>query len=641
MASLLVLGTDTDAGKTTFCLTWLAAFADRFAYWKPLETGDSDTERIRAIVPHCRLFPPLISLKHPVAPLLAARRENVVLPSIDEIVARRPRPTDRCHLLIETFGSPWSPLDERHLQIDLIRRLDSPCLLVSSSRLGAIGRTLQCLTALKHDGIAPLGIVLVGEHDPFAVEQIERHQAAPVFTLTPPDAWTRDAFAVSAERQLPTLAHFAATFDPTPETSCEPCAATWVERDRRAVWHPYTSLHAPAPLVCVGAQDEFLHLEDGRRLIDGISSWWTIQHGHRDPELIRALKEATDRVDHVLFAGVTHPWGIELAEMLLASAALNQGRVFYSDNGSTAVEVALKLAYQYWRLLGDERRTRFVGFEHAYHGDTFGAMAVSRDPVFFGRFEPLLCQADILPLDPARLDAHLASMASETAAVIVEPLVQGAGGMRMHTPQTLADLYAVTRKHDVLFIADEVMTAGRTRTPWAFQAACIQPDLICAAKTIAGGLLPLAATLVGPHVVAPFDTDDRTRTFFHGHSFTAWPLACAVGLTNQRKLRALGDPRPPVLMEETWRDLLAPLTRHRAVRDLRILGSLAAVELNAPDDYLGAIAPVLREEALRHDVFLRPLGNVLYAMPPYCASRESLERIATAMQAAVNLAAKT
>jgi adenosylmethionine-8-amino-7-oxononanoate aminotransferase len=395
-------------------------------------------------------------------------------------------------------------------------------------------------------------------------------------------------------------------------------------------------LRDPAtPLPCVAAEDEFLILADGRRIIDGISSWWTILHGHGHPVLMQALADASRQIDHVLFAGATHPWAVELAERLLQTMPWTGGRVFYSDNGSTAVEVALKMAYQSWHLRGETRRTRFVGFQHGYHGDTFGAMAVSRDPVFFGRFEPLLCQADIVPLDPTALDEHLRRRAAETAAVIIEPLVQGAGGMRMHSPETLRQIFEVTHRHNVLFIADEVMTGGgRTGTLWAHQAADIAPDLVCAAKTLAGGVLPLAATLAGPSIVAAFDNDERSRTFFHGHSFTAHPLACAVALANWRLLTAQPLTRPTEL-ESFWSSRLAGLREHSLVRDVRVRGSIAAVEIDVPGGYLADVGRRMREVCLKHDVLLRPLGSVLYALPPYCTTAQSLERIVSAMKAAV------
>jgi adenosylmethionine-8-amino-7-oxononanoate aminotransferase len=419
---------------------------------------------------------------------------------------------------------------------------------------------------------------------------------------------------------------------PCPVAGIEGSATDLGERDRAAVWHPYTSLRDPdPPLVSVGAEAEFLHLRDGRRVIDGISSWWTILHGHRHPVLMAALREAATVVDHVHFAGVTHPWAVELAELLLGTAPWPGGRVFYSDNGSTAVEVALKMAYQFWCHRGEPGRTCFVGFEGGYHGDTFGAMAVSRDPVFFGRFEPLLFRAEIIPVSAEGLDDVLRRRRGEVAGVIIEPLVQGAGGFRMHTPAELRTLWEVARRHGVLFLADEVMTGGgRTGTLWAHQAAGIAPDLVCAAKTLTGGVLPLAATLASPEVVAAWDTDDRTRTFFHGHSFTAHPLACAVAVANWRLLTARPLDAPP-RMERFWHEALDPLCMRPGVRDVRIRGTIAAVELDVPGGYLAAAGRDMRRRCLERGVLLRPLGSVLYALPPFCTSDDSLERLAAAV----------
>jgi adenosylmethionine-8-amino-7-oxononanoate aminotransferase len=297
--------------------------------------------------------------------------------------------------------------------------------------------------------------------------------------------------------------------------------------------------------------------------------------------------------------------------------------------------VALKMAYQFWCHQGEPQRTLFVGFEGGYHGDTFGAMSVGRDPVFFGRFEPLLFRAENVPLSADRLDDALARHQGEVAAVIVEPLVQGAGGMRMHTAAPLRELFEVARGHGVLFIADEVMTGGgRTGPLWAHQAAGIAPDLICAAKTLANGVLPLAATLTAPSLVAAWDTADRSRTFFHGHSFTAHPLACAVAVANWRMLTAASNPAPRK-MEAFWSEALEPLRRHPQVRDVRICGTIAAVEVNSSGGYLSAVSRNLRRHCLEHGVLVRPLGSVLYAMPPFCTSESSLERIAHALTQAV------
>jgi adenosylmethionine---8-amino-7-oxononanoate aminotransferase len=296
--------------------------------------------------------------------------------------------------------------------------------------------------------------------------------------------------------------------------------------------------------------------------------------------------------------------------------------------------VALKMAYQFWCHHGAPERSRFIGFEGGYHGDTFGAMAVGRDHVFFGRFEPLLFETSIVPLCPERLDEELTRHPGKVAAVIVEPLVQGAGGMRMHTPEQLRELFDVARRHGVLFIADEVMTCGRTGTLWAHQAAGIAPDLICAGKTLAGGVLPLAATLVAPQLVAAWLTDDRRKTFFHGHSFTGHPLACAIAVANWSMLLAGALPKV-ARMEASWRETLTPLRDLPQVRDVRIRGSIAAIELAVDGGYLATVGRQLRRVCLDHDVVCRPLGQVLYTMPPLLTSQESLGRIATAMAAAV------
>jgi adenosylmethionine-8-amino-7-oxononanoate aminotransferase len=646
MTQLLVLGTDTDAGKTTFSLMFLAQFGDRFAYWKPVETGESDSQKVLALVPKAVVHPPVMRCTDPVAPPLAAKREGRRIPPAAQIVAQRPNADA---LLIETFGSPFSPLNETELQVELIRGLSNAStrvVLVSSAKLGAVGRTLQTIAGLEHVGIDVHVIVLMGDPDDYAEATIRHHRPrAAVVSMGLPEEWTREGIVRAAERYGDSLRTLVLdgekerslctggllTPSPSPQRVEGSQTRRLIERDAAAIWHPYTALRGVAePLACMGAEAEFLRLADGRRVIDGIASWWTILHGHRHPPLMRALREASEMIDHVLFAGVTHPWAVELAERLLQSVRWDAGRVFYSDNGSTAVEVALKMAYQYWSLHGESQRTRFVGFENSYHGDTFGAMAVSRDPIFFGTFEPLLCQADIVPLDPNRLSEHLRKHASQTAAVIIEPLLQGAGGMRMHSADTLKQLRDVAAEHGVLFIVDEVMTGGgRTGTLWAHQAAGIQPDLLCAAKTLAGGVLPLAATLVSSKVVAPFETEDRRKTFFHGHSFTAHPLACAVACENFRLLAAQSFLASPQRIASFWEQAIGSLRDHPSVRDVRILGSIAAIERRAEGGYL---AHWDEQNYLADGVFLRPLGSVLYAMPPLCASEDSLDRISSVMR---------
>ena len=301
MNGFVVVGTDTDAGKTAFSLLYLAAFPGQFAYWKPAETGDSDSEKVRSLVPGATIFEPLARFSEPVAPALAARREGLTMPGVSEILAAIP--TTELPLLIETFGGPLSPLTEDVLQLELIRALALPVVLVSSTSVGAIGRTLAAVRAL--DGVELAAIALIGPADEFAREQLMRHLPdVPVLALTmPPGTWTPDSIREAVHAPLRGLRVAAKRY---PQDS--------FVADREFVWHPYTPLRTEEPLHIVAAENEFLHLADGRRIIDGISSWWTILHGHRQPAIMQAIRDATRRLDHVLFAGATHPDAVERSE---------------------------------------------------------------------------------------------------------------------------------------------------------------------------------------------------------------------------------------------------------------------------------------------------------------------------------------
>ena len=634
----IVLGTDTDAGKTTFSLLWCTVFADRYEYWKPLETGDSDSEAVRRLVPNAVVHPAVMSFDEPVAPPLAARKVGRSIPSAIELAAARPTTRHAGNgLLIETFGGPFSPLNDSELQVAFVRTLGLPSVLVGSSAVGAVGRTLAMLIALEAAGVKPVVVVLIGPRDEYAEAEIARHRPETrVVALTPPQTWDAEGIDAAASANRPGLKAVNAALYECRESDPSNDSQQLIAADARTVWHPYTSLRpATPPLPVVAAEAEFLHLADGRRLIDAVSSWWTILHGHRHPPLMDALRSAAGRIDHVLFAGVTHPDAVRFAERILRTAPWDNGRVFFSDNGSTAVEVALKMAYQVWCHRGEPQRKVFVGFDNAYHGDTFGAMSVGRDRLFFGTFEPLLFDAARLPLDPNRLDGFLTDRANEVAAVIVEPLIQGAGGMRMHSPDTLRDLWEVAKHHHVLFIADEVMTGNRTGKRWAYQHAGIAPDLICASKTLTGGILPLAVTLAGPDIVAAFDTVDREKSFFHGHSFTAHPMACAVAAVHEELVARPGVlDRGPEIGRKLM-DQLGDLRSHPRVSDIRSAGSIVAMDVTASGGYLASEAERWKAIALDHGVFLRPLGNVAYAMPPLGTSDESLARIAAVFRAIV------
>ena len=414
-----------------------------------------------------------------------------------------------------------------------------------------------------------------------------------------------------------------------------------VRRDARVLWHPYTQHALERELVAVvRAQGAWLELADGRRLLDAISSWWACLHGHAHPRITAAIAEQARALDHVLFAGATHAPAVELAERLLTVAPRDLARDFYSDDGSTAVEVALKMVAQAWAQRGEPQRTVFVALECAYHGDTFGAMAAGDPEPFFRAFAPFLFAVRRVPPDAERLAAELETLGARAAGVIVEPLVQGAAGMRMHASEFLRAARALCDRHGLPLIADEVMTGfGRTGALFACGRAGITPDLLCLGKGLTGGTLPLAATLATEALFEAFLHHERTRFFPHGHTFTANPIACAAALASLELCRVDDVPARLERIGAAIERGLAPLRGDARVLELRRTGGIVALELAVPAGeragYGSSLALELRKRALARGVLLRPLGNVLYALPPACVTDGECAEIAATMSALV------
>jgi len=404
------------------------------------------------------------------------------------------------------------------------------------------------------------------------------------------------------------------------------------------LWHPFTHQGAdPAPVHIRRAEGVFLETRDGRRILDAISSWWVNLHGHAHPAIAAAIAGQAARLEHVLFAGFSHEPAEELASRLGKIVPAPLRHIFFSDDGSTAVEVALKLAVQFWRNGGRPEKCRIVALENAYHGDTVGAMSVSDDSPFTAAFESL--RVPVLrthsaycahcPVGLMRATCHiecleslerlLAGRGHEIAAVIVEPLLQGAGGMIVHPEEFLSGIRRLTAAHDVLLIADEVLTGfGRTGRMFACERAGVVPDLMCVAKGLTGGFLPLAATITTDRVHDAFTGGDRSRAFFHGHSYTANPIACAAANANLQ----IFDSEPVfdriAAIEAVHAARLPGFAAHPGVADVRHIGTVAAIELKVPDaGYLSSLRPRLYEFFLNRGVLLRPLGNVVYILPPY------------------------
>jgi len=427
---------------------------------------------------------------------------------------------------------------------------------------------------------------------------------------------------------------------------------SWYELDREHVWHPYTQMHtAPPPIPVERAEGAYLYTTDGRAILDATSSWWVILHGHSNPRIARAIADQAGRLDQVIFAGVTHEPAARLAGELAAAAPGDLDRIFYSDDGSTAVEVALKMALQFWRNQGQEKRRTFISLEGAYHGDTAGAMSVSGLELFGSHFHPLLF--DVLraknpflsgdratteglaaaQLCVASMEEHLKSHRDEIAAVIIEPMIQGVAGMIIWPPEFLTMVRELCNRHDVLLIADEVFTGfGRTGKFFACEHGPIVPDIMCVSKAITGGVLPLAATLTHERVYNTFLSEDREKTFFHGHSFTANPIACAAALESQAILREGGLQRIGEI-ESIHRSRLEGIATLDGIVEAKALGLVARIELkSAKGGYLSEVGPRIAREFLERDILLRPLGNVLYVLPPLCTSDEDLGRIYDAVE---------
>ncbi len=402
----------------------------------------------------------------------------------------------------------------------------------------------------------------------------------------------------------------------------DPRSRSLISRDRAHVWHPYTQMQtAPPPLPIVRGEGVYLYTEDGRRILDGISSWWVNIHGHSHPALNAALATQASRLEHVMFAGCTHPPAVDLAARLVSVVPEGLHRVFYSDNGSTAVEVAVKLAAQYWINRGQPQRRAIVTLQHAYHGDTVGAMSVSADSIFTRAFTSLLFP--VTRVHGADLEQTLAVLGDTAAAVIIEPMLQGAGGMIMWPAQFVAGVRQLCDRFGVLMIADEVLTGfGRTGRMFACEHANVTPDVICLSKALTAGYLPLGATLTTDAVYEAFLSDDRSRTFFHGHSFTANPLACAVALASLDLFETDHTLDRVKRLEAQLQSGLARLRELPIVADVRVLGGVGVVELVNTGGYLDEIGPRLAAMFLARGLLLRPLGNVVYFMPPYVITEE-------------------
>ncbi|RFP65663.1 adenosylmethionine--8-amino-7-oxononanoate transaminase [Hymenobacter lapidiphilus] len=410
---------------------------------------------------------------------------------------------------------------------------------------------------------------------------------------------------------------------------------TLSERDAAVLWHPYTQMQtAPLPIAIIKGEGSWLVAEDGTRYLDAISSWWVNLHGHAHPHIAARVSEQLRTLEHVLFAGFTHPTAVELAEQLLETLPANQARAFYSDNGSTAVEVALKMVLQYFHNLGRPERRTFICFKDSYHGDTFGAMAVSSRGAFTEPFWPLLFNVEFIDVPVPGHEAEVLAQLDEilqkpeVAGFIFEPLVLGTAGMVMYEPEVLSEMLRRCHAAGVLCIADEVMTGfGRTGPLFASSLLTEQPDLMCFSKGLTGGTLAMGLTTCAAPVYEAFLSDDKMRALFHGHSYTANPVACAAALASLELTRTDECTQQRRRIEAAHAAFRLEIGDQPGIRAVRHRGTILAVEYDPGEgtSYFSRLRDAFYQLALDHHVVLRPLGNVVYLLPPYCTTDAELE----------------
>jgi adenosylmethionine-8-amino-7-oxononanoate transaminase len=422
--------------------------------------------------------------------------------------------------------------------------------------------------------------------------------------------------------------------------------------DSRHVWRPFTQAGtAPPSIIAVSAKGATITAADGREYLDMVSSWWVNLHGHGHPAIAGAIAEQAARMEQVIFADFTHAPAARLAARVAGHLPGDLDRVFFSDDGSTAVEVALKMARQYWSNQGQDRRV-YVAFEGGYHGDTVGAMSMGRSSGFFGAWENMLFPVEVVPF-PATWDGDEEAEAKEqrallalddilernrhkVAGIVIEPLVQGAAGMRMCRPAFLRALEGRVREAGTLLILDEVMTGfGRTGEIFACVKAAIRPDFVCLSKGLTGGFVPMSLTVAREEIYEAFLGTEISKAFLHGHSYTANPLGCAAGLASLDLLEAPRCRDRIAAIEAVHRQRLPGMTRHKGVRRPRVCGTIAAFDLPG-EGYGSALGARLKKDFLARGVLLRPLGDTLYLLPPYCTDDATLHRVWDVMDGVVS-----
>lgn len=636
-SQVFITATGTDVGKT-FISSLLLRTRKNWSYWKPVQTGGQHVDQIalREIAPLATISQlKTFEYELPASPDQAAAAEFALSPQVDELVSIS---AGQNHLVVEGAGGLMVPLNEdNETWLDFLQAARMPVLLVATSGLGTLNHTLLSIEALQSRSIPILALVLNGPEHRGNQRSLSRFYPRIPHMVIP---------QLGSDTALSELDRIGEELWQTISLSRNEAqrSESWLRKDQDYVWHPYTQHKtAPRPIPIVAARGSYFYTDEGERLLDASASWWTCSIGHGHPRVAAAIRAQQAKLDHCGFGNATHQPGAELAARLIALAGPSFAKVFYSDNGSCAVEVALKMAAQTWTNRGQPGRSKFLYFEGAYHGDTFGAMSVAESGGFHKAFAPYvfkgieaplvtshpsrLCPggSEELPERKIRLRALFEKHAHELAAVIIEPWVQGASGMMFQDIEWLRYLSQLCGEFQVLLILDEVFTGlGRIGDTFAYKRAGISADILCLAKGLTGGNLPLAATLCSEEIFAAFLDEDRSKALLHGHTFTANPIACAAALASldiYREQDIIGKARSLEASFELWIEwnqktlgLIAP----------RAVGGILAFELGS-GDYFHNAAYQIPEIGRSHGLLLRTLGSTVYFVPSLMISTEELE----------------